>query len=99
MSGENFLEDLEEAGCLKEAFVIPKRKLDETSPIKTEPRDDVCAAKRPNRSESQLIETPGTAKEIHHLLYKDQIPADLVAQCTMNKCGICQLEFSSHTST
>ena len=99
MSDGNFLEDLEEQGCLKESFIIPKRKMDEESPIKTMPAtgDGDTDAKRRKISETQLTAL-STAKEIHELLYNDQIPSDLVAQCTMKKCLICDLEFPSHIS-
>ena len=96
---DNFLEHLEEQGCLKESFIIPKRKMDEGSPIKTTSAtgDGDSEAKRRKISESQLTAL-STAKEIHELLYNDQIPSDLVAQCTMKKCLICNLEFPSHIS-
>jgi hypothetical protein len=93
--GDNFLEQLEDQGALKESYVIPKRKLDESSPPETEDAND---AKRPKLSENP-VSVQRTAKEIHELLYNDQIPPDLVAQCTMRKCGLCQKELAMPSST
>ena len=85
----------EEQGCSSGNF---KRSFDdEATAFQTEPfANNNDNAKRWKIDESQPT-TPSSAKEIHELLYNDQIPSGLVAQCSMNKCGVCLLEFTSPT--